>query len=164
MLVPLIGVIVAAVVAVAAVFIIGMRTKHPVVIRPLVWLGREKFNPAQMRTAGTPGAFASIIRHRGRITGRDLATPVGVVATDDGFLIVLPYGAGANWVQNVLASGSATIVHAGKTYEVDRPEIIPTASVASAFTSSDRRISRLLGTDQCLRLRPRASDAAPASA
>ena len=39
-------------------------------------------------------------------------------------MIALPYGPGANWVRNVLASGSATIVHEGQTLDVDRPEIV----------------------------------------
>jgi hypothetical protein len=40
-------------------------------------------------------------------------------ATDDGFVIALPYGPGADWVKNVLASGSATIVNEGDTWLID---------------------------------------------
>ena len=52
-----------------------------------------------MRTAGTPGAYAAIIRNRGRISGRDYETPVGAVPIDDGFLVALPYGSRASWLQ-----------------------------------------------------------------
>ena len=46
-------------------------------------------NPAQMRTAGTPGAYAGIIRARGRVSGRMIETPVGIIADGDAFLIAL---------------------------------------------------------------------------
>jgi hypothetical protein len=94
-----------------------------------------------------------VIRHRGRVSGRSLETPVGVVAADDGFVIALVYGSRTNWVQNVLASGSATIVHEGNTYEVDQPEIIPMQAVAARFTASDQQGFRLLAVDQALRVR-----------
>jgi deazaflavin-dependent oxidoreductase (nitroreductase family) len=106
-----------------------------------------------MRSAGTPGAYASVIRHRGRASGRSYETPVGVVAADDGFLIALVYGSRTNWLRNVLASGSATIVHEGQTYEVDQPEVIPMHAVAARFTSSDQQGFRMLGVDQVLRVR-----------
>jgi hypothetical protein len=47
------------------------------------------------------------------------------VATEDGFVIALVYGSRTNWLQNVLARGSATLVHEGQTYEIDQPEIVP---------------------------------------
>ena len=41
-------------------------------------------NPHQMKTAGTPGAYASVIRHVGRKTGRSYETPVVPFATQMG--------------------------------------------------------------------------------
>jgi len=141
------------VVAIAFVFVLGMRAKSPLVLSPLIRLQRAIINPRQMRSAGTPGAYASVIRHRGRTSGRPYETPVGVVAADDGFLIALVYGSRTNWLQNVLASGSATIVHEGQTYEVDQPEIIPMHAVAARFAGGDQQGFRLLAVDQALRVR-----------
>ena len=138
----------------AGLFVIGMRTRHPLLLHPLFWLMRSRINPRSLRTAGTPGASASIIRHRGRVSGRDLETPVDVVQTDAAFLVALPYGTHANWVRNVLASGSAAVVHDGAVHAVEHPEIVPMHSVASAFTPADLRLGRLLRTDECLRLWP----------
>jgi hypothetical protein len=76
-----------------------------------------------------------------------------VVAADDGFLIALVYGSRTNWLQNVLASGSATIVHEGQTYEVDQPEIVPMQAVAARFTGGDQQGFRRLAVDQALRVR-----------
>jgi len=152
-LATLAGALFVGLVAIALVFLLGMRAKSPLVLNPLIRLQRAILNPRQMRSAGSPGAYASVIRHRGRTSGRPYETPVGVVATDDGFLIALMYGSRTNWLQNVLASGSATIVHEGQTFAVDQPEIIPMQAVAARFTSSDQQGFRVLRVDQALRVR-----------
>ncbi len=107
----------------------------------------------QMRSAGTPGAYASIVRHRGRVSGTEYETPVGVVADGDTFLVALPYGSRAQWLRNVLAAGSATLVHEGATYRVDRPELIPLATVADRFSAGDQKGFRWLNVEDCIRLR-----------
>ncbi len=147
------GVVLVGLVVIALVFLLGWRAKSPLVLRPLIRLQRAVINPRQMRLAGTVGAYASVIRHRGRTSGRPYETPVGAVAVDDGFVIALVYGSRTSWVRNVLANGSATILNEGQVHEVDRPEIIPMQGVAARFAASDQRGFRLLGVDQCLRVR-----------
>ena len=110
------GALFVGLVVIALVFLVGMRARSPLVLNPLIRIQRAFINPRQMRSAGTPGAYASVIRHRGRTSGRLYETPVGVVAAEDGFLVALVYGSRTNWLQNVLASGSATIVHEGQAY------------------------------------------------
>ena len=136
----------------AVVVLLGIRAKVPLAVDVLRRFSRL-FNPMQMRTAGTPGAYASVVRHRGRASGRSYETPVGAVATEDGFVIALPYGSRANWLRNVLASGSATIVNDGRAFPVDQPEVIPLELVATRFSASDQRSHRLFRVDQCLRVR-----------
>ena len=154
--------LVLAVAAVAVALVLGMRAKSPLVLRPLIWFSRRFMNPAQMRTAGEPGAYAGIIRVRGRRTGRTIETPVGIVAVDDTFLIATPYGVGAQWLRNVQAAGEAELVWEGHTYLVDRPEVVPTGDVARHFSRTDQRLFRLMRTDHCLRLRRVATVAAEA--
>jgi hypothetical protein len=139
--------------AIALVFLLAWRAKSPLALKPLIRLQRAIINPRQMKSAGSPGAYAAVMRHRGRVSGRSLETPVGVVAADDGFLIALVYGSRTNWVQNVLASGSATIVHEGQAHEVDQPELIPMKAVATRFTGGDQQGFRVLSVDQALRVR-----------
>jgi deazaflavin-dependent oxidoreductase (nitroreductase family) len=139
--------------ALAIVYMLGMRAKSPLVQAPLIRLQRAIINPRQMRSAGTPGAYASVIRHRGRVSGRPYETPVGAVAAGDGFVIGLVYGSRTNWLQNVLASGSATIVHEGQTYAVDQPEIVPMQTVETHFTAGDQKGFRRFAVDQALRVR-----------
>jgi deazaflavin-dependent oxidoreductase (nitroreductase family) len=147
----LVGGLLLALVAIGIVFVAGMRTKSPLVLNAVRRTGRA-VKPLVLKSAGTPG-YASVIRHVGRTTGRPYETPVEAVATDDGFVIALPYGSNTDWLKNVLASGSATIVDDGNTYQVDQPEIVPIAMGARHFTPKDQRTHRLFGVEQCLRVR-----------
>jgi len=149
----LLGAVVLGLAALAILFVVGWRAKSGLVLGPIIWMSKRVMNPMQMRSAGTPGAFASVVRHRGRVSGTAYETPVGVVADGDAFLVALPYGKRAQWLRNVLAAGSATLVHEGTTYRVDRPELIALAAVADRFPASDRRGFRWLRVEDCLRLR-----------
>jgi deazaflavin-dependent oxidoreductase (nitroreductase family) len=149
----ILGFVVFGLAALGIAFVMGWRKKSGFVLGPIVWMSKKVMNPMQMRSAGTPGAYASIVQHRGRISGAEYETPVGVVAEGDAFLIALPYGSRAQWLRNVLAAGSATLVHEGITYDVDRPEVIALATVAERFSASDRGLFRWLRVEECLRLR-----------
>ena len=152
---PIIGslaVVLLALVGVMITFVVGMRAKSPAVLNTVRRTSRA-MKPLAMKSAGRPGASASVIRHVGRATGRPYETPVGAVATDDGFVIALPYGANTDWLKNVLASGSAVIVDEGSTYEVDQPEVLPLAVEALTFSPADQRAHSLFRVEHCLRVR-----------
>lgn len=137
----------------AAVFLLGMRRRSPPVLNTVRRVNRAVFNPRQMSSAGSPGAYASVVRHRGRTSGTSYETPVAAVPTGDGFVIALVYGRDTDWLRNVLSDGTATIVHEGDTVAVDRPEVIPMAAAAGYFPAKDLRSMRLFGVDQCLQVR-----------
>jgi deazaflavin-dependent oxidoreductase (nitroreductase family) len=148
----LIGGVLVALAATGTVFLVGMRRKSPLVLDTVRRTSRA-MKPLALRSAGTPGAYASVIRHVGRTTGRTYETPVGAVATADGFVIALPYGTNTDWLKNVLASGSATIVDEGSTYDVDRPQVVPMAEAGHHFSPQDQRAHRMFGVDECLSVR-----------
>jgi deazaflavin-dependent oxidoreductase (nitroreductase family) len=159
-LLAILGAVVLLPAALAIAFVMGWRKKSGLVLGPIVWMSKKVMNPMQMRSAGTPGAYASIVRHRGRVSGAEYETPVGVVANGDAFLIALPYGSRTQWLRNVLAAGAATLLHEGATYRVDRPELIAMATVADRFPASDQGLFRWLRVEDCLRLRNVESEAA----
>ena len=155
---------VAGVASLGVVYFLGMRAKWPVVQGPIIWFSKRFINPRQLRSAGTPGAYASVIRSVGRKSGRIYDTPVAIIAAGYDFVIALPYGMRANWLRNVLAAGSATIVHEGREHAVDRPEVVPMAEVEAFFPVADQRSFRRFRVDQCLRLRRAAAeDGVPAA-
>jgi deazaflavin-dependent oxidoreductase (nitroreductase family) len=148
--------------AAAAAFVLGVRSRAPWALGILKDINRVLLNPWQMRSAGSLGAFASVIRHTGRRSGRLYDTPVVAVPTRSGFVIALPYGPGADWLQNVVASGRASIMHEGALYAVERPEVVPMSVAAESFPAESRRAHRMFGIVECLRVtRP---DAAVVSA
>jgi len=124
------------------------------------WRSRARFNETDGWTASQPIWPPAGQRGEG---GPDLVrrdkdlscdeTPVSAVATDDGFVIVLVYGLHTDWLKNVLASGSATIVNEGHTFRVDQPEVIPMEAAQGYLSANDQRNLRLIGANQCLRLR-----------
>ena len=70
------GVLFLSVLAVAIVYVLGIRSKSSTVRNAARRFHQVVGNPLQMRSAGTPGAHASVIRHQGRTTGRTYETPV----------------------------------------------------------------------------------------
>jgi deazaflavin-dependent oxidoreductase (nitroreductase family) len=148
----LVGGVLVVLAATGTVFLVGMRRKSPLVLDTVRRTSRA-MKPLALRSAGTPGAYASVIRHVGRTTGRTYETPIGAVATGDGFVIALPYGPNTDWLKNVLASGSAIIVDEGTTYDVDRPQVVPMADAGHHFSPQDQRAHRMFRVDQCLRVR-----------
>ncbi len=147
------AVVLVALAAAPLLLLVAMRTKSRVLLSVVRRVNRALLNPRQMRSAGTPGAYASVIHHVGRTSGRRYGTPVGAVRTDDGFVIALPYGTQADWVRNTLAAGSATIVDDGGTYEVERPELVAMDDALHWFGERDRRSFGLFRVEQCLRVR-----------
>ncbi len=133
--------------------VLGWRAKSPLVLRPVIKFSRSVVNPRQLRTAGTAASTTAVIRHIGRKSGRSYETPLDAVPIDGGFLIALPYGRQTNWLRNVLASGSATILKEGSSYAVTRPELVTMTEVLDHFSPADQRGFRLLNIDECLSIR-----------
>jgi deazaflavin-dependent oxidoreductase (nitroreductase family) len=139
--------------AIATLYVLGIRSKRAMVRTAARRFHHAVGNPLQMRSAGTPGTYASVIRHQGRRTGRTYETPVWAVPTEDGFVIAIVYGSGTDWLKNVLASGAAAIVHQGETYPVDQPEIVPMERARAYFPATLQRTHRLVRVNGCLRVR-----------
>lgn len=163
MFVVVLGLVAALALGVAVIgliFVLGMRTKSPIVQGGIIWLGKHAFNRVQLKTAGTAGAYAAIIRHRGRVSGEAYETPVGAFAMGDTILIALPYGR-SQWSRNVLASGTATLVFEGETFQVDSPELIPLSTVETVFAPREQRMHRIFGVTDVLRLHRGDMDVTP---
>lgn len=146
------GAIAGVIVLLLTAFVIGMRWKLPPVINALRRFNRSVTNPRMLRTAGAAGEQTSVIEHVGRKSGRTYQTPVDFVPSRTGFLVALPYGTQADWVQNVLAAGSATVVTDGERLDVDGPTIVATADVADLIPSRTLRTLKLFKVEECLRL------------
>jgi deazaflavin-dependent oxidoreductase (nitroreductase family) len=144
--------VLSAVALVGLLLVAGMRWKVRPVLDAVRRLNRTLTNPRVLRTAGSPATQTSVIRHVGRVSGRSYETPVDAIPTATGFVIALPYGTRADWLRNVLAAGSATVVTQGERVDVDRPGVVATADVADVIPRRTLRTLRLFGVNQCLHL------------
>jgi len=115
------GTIAAALALCFGMLLAGMRWKLGPVLDVVRRFNKTATNPRVLRTAGSARSQTSLIRHAGRSTGRTYETPVDAMRTATGFLIALPYGTRSDWLRNVLAAGSATVVTRGERVDVDAP-------------------------------------------
>lgn len=130
--------------------VLAFRTRSRVVLTAIRRFNRWFSNPRQMRTAGGPGAYAGVIDHVGRRSGRSYRTPIGIVRADENLVVLLPYGPGTDWVRNVMAAGTATVTHEGDVLDVRDPRLVDREDVAQHLTIADRRVARLFGMDRLL--------------
>ena len=148
----------------AGLFLLSFRTGFRPVLDAVRRFNRGFNNPRQMRTAGQPGSYAGIVEHVGRRSGTTYRTPIGIVRTDDGLLVTLPYGTGTDWLRNVRAAGTATVTVEGEVIEVDQPRIVSREAVAEHLSPGDARTATLFGIDDFLLLHERSSTPLPSSA
>ena len=95
-------------------------------------------NPLMLRLAGQRYWYASVVRHTGRRSGKQYATPIVADRVGDHLIIPLPYGTQVDWVRNVITAGAATVICKGETYQVVDPELIDSTE-ALPWLPSDRR-------------------------
>lgn len=88
---------------------------------PLWWgkINKRIFNPIELRRGKRP-----TLTHVGRKSGREYVTPLDAHEVDGGFLFILVYGSDCDWVQNILASGTATLRKGGTAFELANPRVI----------------------------------------
>jgi len=123
---------------VQAVLIVVFRKRTSGAMTALRKFNRDVVNPRMLRTAGSDRSEFAVIHHVGRSTGRSLHTPVYAVPTANGFVVPLPFGAGVDWVRNVLAAKGTTLEIGGHAYVVIEPRIVTadSAEVLSATGAS----------------------------
>ena len=64
-----------------------------------------------------------VLYHRGRKSGREYQTPVKLFRHDGDYVITLPYGAGTDWVKNVLAAGGGDLAVGRRRVHVVKPTL-----------------------------------------
>lgn len=119
----------------------------PVIFPP--WLDRiqiKYMNPVVKRVARfMPGA--SVIKHRGRKSGKPYQTVVTTYRKGNLLAIALGHGK-ADWVKNVLAAGEADVRLFRQEIHVTNPRIIPVGAADSslpwAVRLQNRRVAVLV--------------------
>jgi deazaflavin-dependent oxidoreductase (nitroreductase family) len=92
-------------------------------ISPLRPFTNRIINPITRRFAGRVPGFA-ILSYVGRRSGKRYRTPINVFHRDGRYVFALTYGREAQWVKNVLASGTCEIEERGRKSVLAEPELI----------------------------------------
>ena len=87
----------------------------------------------------TPGI--TVIRHRGRKSGRQLETAVSAYRKGDTVAIMLAHGK-TNWVKNILAAGEADIRLRGRDVHLVNPRIVEAGADDPALPRLARMAAR----------------------
>jgi deazaflavin-dependent oxidoreductase (nitroreductase family) len=114
------------------------------------WWGKVNkrlLNPREIERGVRP-----VLTHVGRASGMVYRTPLDAHPVDGGFVFVLVYGSGSDWVRNVLAAGHARLVVDGQEIELTRPRLIDEDEAWRALPPTVRRPPRLLRIGEYLRM------------
>ena len=90
--------------------------------RRLIRAAARVVNPLVLRIAGRRHMpIVGVVHHRGRKTGHQYATPLGVrPAPGGGFVMPLTFSEASQWYQNILAAGWCVITYQGADHAVAR--------------------------------------------
>jgi deazaflavin-dependent oxidoreductase (nitroreductase family) len=82
-------------------------------------INRRVFNPAELKRGVRP-----VLTHVGRSSGKTYRTPLDAYSVAGGYIFIIMYGSDSDWVQNVLASGTATVAVDGEQFDLESPKVI----------------------------------------
>ena len=122
--------------------------------RRVVRFAARFVNPLVLLIAGRRWMpIVGILHHRGRRSGRQYATPIGMRPLGNGFVIPRTFSDNAAWYQNVKVAGEGRITYLGGNYRVVEPEVVDYATAKPAFPRYELAQFRLIGINEYLRLR-----------
>src|SRR5262245_31276093 len=116
---------------------------------PLWWghVNKRVFN----RLALSGGKWP-VLTHVGRSSGTTYHTPLDAHPVEGGYLFILVYGSGSDWVRNVLAARSARLRVGGREMELTAPRLVGKEEAFSALPDGVARPPRLLRITEFLRM------------
>ncbi|MDP8927011.1 MAG: nitroreductase family deazaflavin-dependent oxidoreductase [Actinomycetota bacterium] len=110
-------------------------------------INKRVFNPRAIAGGKWP-----VLTHVGRASGVTYRTPLDAHPVDGGYLFVLVYGSGSDWVQNVLAAGRARLRVDGREVDLTAPRIVGEGEAFQALSDEVARPPRVLRIAEFLRM------------
>ncbi|HEX6339019.1 MAG TPA: nitroreductase family deazaflavin-dependent oxidoreductase [Jiangellaceae bacterium] len=110
-------------------------------------INKRVFNPLELKRGVRP-----VLTHVGRSSGTIYRTPLDAHPVDGGYVFILVYGSGSDWVRNVLAAGRARLSVGGEHVELTNPRLIDEQEAWDAIGSTVRRPPRALRIHEYLRM------------
>jgi deazaflavin-dependent oxidoreductase (nitroreductase family) len=110
-------------------------------------INKRVFNPRAIAGGRWP-----VLTHVGRTSGTTYRTPLDAHRVDGGYVFVLVYGSGSDWVQNVLAAGHARLQVDEREVELTAPRLIGEDEAFRALPGAVGRPPKLLRITEFLRM------------
>lgn len=110
-------------------------------------MNRRFINPRERTSGRWP-----VLVHTGRRSGRTHETPLDAVPVDGGYVFFVIYGSRSDWVQNVLASGAATLRIEGREVALNNPRLVDRAEAVASAPDTTKFPPGVLKVDEFLRL------------
>lgn len=110
-------------------------------------INKRVFNPLELRRGVRP-----VLTHEGRSTGKTYRTPLDAHPVDGGYLFILVYGSGSDWVRNVMAAGRARLAVGGQEVELTAPRLVGEEEAWQALPRTVQRPPRFLRITEYLRM------------
>lgn len=114
------------------------------------WWGqvnKRVFNPRALASGKWP-----VLTHTGRVSGATHRTPLDAHPVDGGYLFVLVYGSGSDWVRNVLSAGGARLRVDGVDRELTAPRLVGPDEAFRALPADVARPPKMLRITEFLRM------------
>ncbi len=87
--------------------------------RWLAKVNKRFINPREVMRGERP-----VVVHVGRSSGTVYQTPLDAYPTDRGYVLVVRYGPGSDWVRNVLRAGGASLKLDGEQVRLGSPRLV----------------------------------------
>jgi deazaflavin-dependent oxidoreductase (nitroreductase family) len=98
-------------------------------------INKRTFNKMELKRGKRP-----VLTHVGRKSGKTHATPLDAHPIDGGFIFLIMYGSkGCDWVQNILASGTAALTIQDEDWQLASPRLI-TREEAAPLVAADTNL------------------------
>ena len=116
---------------------------------PIWWghINKRVFNPRALAGGKWP-----VLIHVGRSSGAAHHTPLDAHPVDGGYLFVLVYGSGTDWVRNILVAGRARLRVDGREVDLTAPRLVGMEEAFGALPADVARPPKLLRITEFLRM------------
>ena len=110
-------------------------------------INKRMFDPRAIASGRWP-----VLTHVGRTSGTTYRTRLDAHTVDGGYVFVLVYGSGSDWVRNVLAAGRAQLRVEGEDVYLTAPRLVGEDEAFHALSDDVASPPRVLRITEYLRM------------
>lgn len=114
------------------------------------WLARVNkrvFNKMELKRGVRP-----VVVHVGRSSGKVYHTPLDAHQVENGYIFILNYGSGSDWVKNILAAGTATLRADGHEVALVSPRLVTEEEAWRQLPETTKPIPGFLNVTEYLQM------------